>query len=131
MIDSYQPGEEDESVLLFRQGVPEAFKVFFFQYFPDLFTFAQSIVHKPVLAHKVSIDAFFLCWQRREDLTSDEKIRAFLYLAVRNNCMDHLRSLANPDNGGKEIMPDPPPDSLPPYILRDIYAFAAVGLSKR
>ncbi|WP_431217423.1 hypothetical protein ACQ86N_14715 [Puia sp. P3] len=47
-------------------------------------------------AYQLSLDAFFLCWQRRADFTDDEKIKAFLYLTTRNACMDQLRRIADP-----------------------------------
>jgi DNA-directed RNA polymerase specialized sigma24 family protein len=128
MTNSQVTDEDDPSVLWFQQGVPEAFKVFFFQYYPELFAFAKFLVNDGPAAYQLSIDAFFLCWSRRTDFTSDEKIKAFIYLATRNNCMDHLRRLADPALTDKAVPAGPVPDSLPPHILEDIYAYAAVGL---
>ena len=128
MIDPEETDEEDVSILWFQQGVPEAFKVFFFQYYPELFSFSVLLVHDRLAAQKVSMDAFFLCWERRTQFTSDEKIRAFLYLAVRNNSMDYLRERANPGATQPPNLESTPPSSLPDYIVKDIYAYAAVGL---
>lgn len=130
MIDLEVSDEDDPSVLWFQQGVPEAFRVFFFQYYPDLFSFALQLVHDRPAAYQLSIDAFFLCWERRTDLTSDQQIKAFVYLATRNNCIDHLRRMADPAVTDKAVPVSPPPDSLPSNILSDIYAFAAVGLTQ-
>jgi DNA-directed RNA polymerase specialized sigma24 family protein len=128
MTNSQVTDEDDPSVLWFQQGVPEAFKVFFFQYYPELFAFAKLLVNDGPAAYQLSIDAFFLCWSRRTDFTSDEKIKAFIYLATRNNCMDHLRRFADPALTDKIVLAGPVPDSLPSHILTDIYAYAAVGL---
>lgn len=128
MIDSEETDEEDVSILWFQQGVPEAFKVFFFQYYPELFSFSVLLVHDCLAAQKVSMDAFFHCWERRTQFTSDKMIKAFLYLAVRNNCMDYLRERANPDATQPPNLESTPPSSLPDYIVKDIYAYAAVGL---
>jgi DNA-directed RNA polymerase specialized sigma24 family protein len=131
MTNSQATGEEDPSVLWFQQGIPEAFKVFFFQYYPELFAFAKSFTGDGPAAYQLSIDAFFLCWSRRTEFTSDEKIKAFIYLATRNNCMDHLRRIADPAVTDKTALAGPVPDSLPPDILTDIYAYAAVGLRQQ
>jgi len=128
MIDSESTDEEDISILWFQQGVPEAFKVFFFQYYPELFAFSLLLVHDRLVSQKVSMDAFFLCWERRTQFTSDKKIKAFLYLAIRNNCMDYFRAKANPDATQSPSLESTPPSSLPDYIVKDIYAYAAVGL---
>jgi DNA-directed RNA polymerase specialized sigma24 family protein len=86
------------------------------------------LVNDAPAAYQLSIDAFFLCWERRTEFTSDEKIKAFIYLATRNNCMDHLRRIADPAITDKTAPANLPPASLPAYILRDVYAYAAVGL---
>ena len=133
MIVSMNSGdidEEDISVTYFRQGVPEAFKVFFFQYYPELFSFAYLMVHDAPAAYQLGIDAFFLCWERRTDFNSDQDIKSFVYLATRNYCLDHLRRVANPAIADKQVPASPPPDTIPPYIMRDIYAFASVGLKR-
>ena len=130
IMNSERTDEEDISVTYFRQGLPEAFKVFFFQYYPELFSFAHLLTRDAPAAYQLSLDAFFLCWQRREDFTSDQRIKAFLYLATRNNCIDHVRRITDPDIADKTAPVGPVPDTLPPYIVREIYAFAAVGLKK-
>jgi DNA-directed RNA polymerase specialized sigma24 family protein len=122
--------EEDISITWFRQGLPEAFKAFFFLYYPELFSFAFLLVRDAPAAYQLSLDAFFLCWQRRADFTDDEKIKAFLYLTTRNSCMDHLRHIADPAVTDRTVPAGPPPDSIPPAILREVYAFASVGLKK-
>lgn len=130
-IDSFEIGEDEEdiSVVWFQQGVPEAFKLFFFQYYPELFRWARVFVQDKLTTQRVCMDAFFLCYDRRADLSSDEKIKSFLYQAVRNNCIDHARWLADHANAGKkEPAPVPPPATLPPEIVQDLFDFAAVGL---
>ncbi|HEY6901533.1 MAG TPA: hypothetical protein VI233_12855 [Puia sp.] len=130
-MDSYEIGEDEEdiSVVWFQQGVPEAFKLFFFQYYPELFRFARVLVQDRLTTQRLCMDAFFLCFDRRADLSSDEKIKSFLYLAVRNNCMDHIRWMTDPANADKpEPAPIPPPAALPRDIVRDLFEFAAVGL---
>lgn len=122
--------EEDISITWFRQGLPEAFKAFFFLYYPELFSFAFLLVRDAPAAWQLSLDAFFLCWQRRADFTDDEKIKAFLYLTTRNGCMDHLRRIADPAVTDRTVPAGPPPDSIPPAILQEVYAFASVGLKK-
>jgi DNA-directed RNA polymerase specialized sigma24 family protein len=131
MTNLHLTDEDDPSVLWFQQGVPEAFKVFFFQYYPELFSFANLLVNDAPAAYQLSIDAFFLCWERRTEFTSDEKIKAFIYLATRNNCMDHLRRISDPATADRAVPASKPPASLPELILRDVYAYAAVGLRPR
>ena len=123
MITRTEAGERDYTLLYLRHGVPEAFKVFFFEYYDELGSFAQLLLQDHAMARRVTIHAFFLLWERRKDFDSAKKIKAFLYLAVRNQCMQQLKAPEpDPVNG---IVVDEIPSSLPPALLSELFAFAA------
>jgi DNA-directed RNA polymerase specialized sigma24 family protein len=71
------------------------------------------------------MEAFFLLWNRRKDFDSAKKIKAFLYLAVRNNCMQQLRSAVPSYGTTGSATVDAIPASLPPELLGELFAFAA------
>jgi DNA-directed RNA polymerase specialized sigma24 family protein len=123
MITRTEAGERDYTLLYLRHGVPEAFKVFFFEYYDELGSFAQLLLQDQAMARRVTIQAFFLFWERRKDFDSAKKIKAFLYLAVRNQCMQQLKT-AEPDPVDG-IVVDEIPSSLPPELLSELFAFAA------
>jgi DNA-directed RNA polymerase specialized sigma24 family protein len=123
MITRTEAGERDYSILYLRHGIPEAFKVFFFEYYSELFSFSQMLVQHPALARRMTIEAFFLLWDKCADFDSAKKIKAFLYLAVRNKCIQQLRGPV-PVAGGSSLE-DAIPASLPPELLRELFAFAA------
>jgi len=123
MITRTEAGERDYALLYLRHGIPEAFKVFFCEFYDELCSFAQLLLQHPATARRVTIQAFFLLWDRRKDFDSAKKIKAFLYLAVRNNCMPQLKTADTDDAGA--IIVDEIPSSLPPELLRELFAFAA------
>jgi len=122
MITRTEAGERDYSILYLRHGIPEAFKVFFFEYYSELFSFSQMLVQHRSLASRLTIEAFFLLWDKRTDFDSAKKIKAFLYLAVRNKCIQQLRA---PVPGGGLSLENATPALLPPELLRELFAFAA------
>lgn len=111
----------------FQQGSPEAFKILFFEYYPELFSFSSMLLRRRPLAQKVTMEIFFLLWNRRADFSHEKKIKAFLYLAARNRCLQQLR--AYPDEGRRPMADaariNVVPSALPADILRDVFSFAA------
>jgi DNA-directed RNA polymerase specialized sigma24 family protein len=113
-------GEQDLPVLHLQMGFPDAFKVLFFQYYPEILSFAVMCLRDQdhLVARNVTLEAFFLLWERHSDFDTEKRIKAFLYLAVRNKCLHNLPSGARID-----LPPVTPPSSLPPDLLRDIFDY--------
>lgn len=60
------------------------------QYYAALVFFAEKIAGPS--APELVQDVFLKLWQRWEKFETPEKIKAFLYIATRNICYDHLRT---------------------------------------
>ena len=99
-------------------GSPEAFKVLFFQYYPEILSFAVMCLQDRLVAGTVTLEVFFLLWERHTDFDSGKATKAFLYLAVRNKCLHEL-----PAGSRAGLPPVTPPSSLPRDMLRDIYDY--------
>jgi DNA-directed RNA polymerase specialized sigma24 family protein len=115
-------GERDYSILYLRHGIPEAFKVFFIEYYAELFSFAQLMLQDRGEARKTTLEAFFLVWDRRTDFDSAKKIKTFLYLAIRNKCFQWQKAPA-PRTTEMHVI-DTTPASLPPELLRELFVFS-------
>lgn len=132
MMDSEEAPEQDLCVLYLQQGVPEAFKILFFTYYPELFHFAVAFVHDRDAAQQAGMAAFWLLWERRVEFDSDKKIKTFLFMAVRNSCLYYMRDMAaaggkRPEADGQKEHAANIPASLPKNILQDIFDFAAAA----
>jgi DNA-directed RNA polymerase specialized sigma24 family protein len=110
-------GEQDLPVLHLQMGSPEAFKVLFFQYYPEYLSFAVMCLRDQdhLVARNLTLEAFFLLWERHADFDREKTIKVFLYLAVRNKCLHYL-----PSHSHTGLPPVTPPSSLPRDMLRDI-----------
>ncbi len=83
----------DESELLarIRDGDRAAFDEVFRVHYARLVGAAESLVRDRGVAEDVAQDVFFELWRRRESLTVQESLRAYLFRSVRNRSLNHLR----------------------------------------
>jgi len=108
-----------------REGSPQAFKKLFFQYYPEFFSFAYSLLADKLSAANSATEAFFLLWKKREYFESEKDIKAFLYNTIRNNCFNYLiYKKAHPDTGA--YLPKNKMDaSFPEETLQELLAYVA------
>jgi len=102
----------------------DAFKAFFFRYYREYFSFSASFLQDEVAARKVTLEAFFLLWERYAEFDNETRIKTFLYLVIRNKCMavNPASPSADSDSPSADV-----PASLPADIHREILAFAGGG----
>lgn len=77
----------------FRKGEAPAFAYFFKRYHQSLAYFAIRLVQDTQEAEDIVADCFFKLWKRHLEFENEENIKAFLYVACRNACLDHLRHI--------------------------------------
>lgn len=77
----------------FHKGADLAFAYFFKRYHQSLAYFSVRLVQDAQEAEDIVADCFFKLWQRRLEFEGEENIKAFLYVACRNACLDYLRHI--------------------------------------
>lgn len=95
----------------------DAFKALFFRFYREYLSFSASFLQDEVVARNVTLETFFLLWERYAEFDSETRIKTFLYLVIRNKCM-----AVDPASPPVDV-----PASLPADILREILAFAGIG----
>lgn len=83
--------EQAFSMREFREGSPLDFKKIFFRHYPELFSFAYSLLGDKASARHSTTDTFFLLWKKRRHFITGKDTRAFLYNTIRNNCCNYLK----------------------------------------
>ena len=101
---------DSEWVESIRLGDANSFEKLFNLYCQQLINFARSYVIDKQIAENVVQDVFVNVWQSRTNLDPSKMIKAYLFTAVKNNSLKHLRHL-NIKNKGIE--------GSPPYISDD------------
>jgi len=82
---------ESEWIIKIRESDADAFKNLFETYCQALIYFAWRYVKSTQIAENIVQDVFLKMWLNRTKLNPALKIRSYLYKAVRNQAMQHLR----------------------------------------
>lgn len=80
-----QEGDNDTYVFLFRK------------YYVPLCSYARRYVGRKDVAEELVSDTFFNIWRNRETLEIHTSVKGYLYHAVCNNSLNHLRKLKKED----------------------------------
>lgn len=85
---------EDEYLILeqLSKGNSEAFRKLYLFYYDRLFRFALTFLHSEPASEDVISDVFFNLWKDRYTLPFIPNLQAYLYQAVRNGCLNVLKS---------------------------------------
>ena len=79
------------------------FEEIYLDYFPRLLRFAREYVGSEEDAENIIQDVFMTLWERRNDLKVHISMVSYLFLLIKNRCIDHLRRKIHAEKGKKEI----------------------------
>lgn len=84
-----------ETLQLFQRQITEnndrqAYKTWHAGCFSPLFSFARSIVKSNETAEEIVSDLFIRLWEQRQRLGEIENLRVYLYVSIRNACLNYL-----------------------------------------
>ncbi len=80
-------------------SLEEAFKL----YNRPLLFFARKMIKDPEASEEIVSDSFVKLWQYRNNIQTDENLKAFLYIVTKNACRNYLKSSYNQQNFEYEI----------------------------
>lgn len=81
---------EDLWLKQLSDGNEKAYRHLFDQYYSSLVMFARSFLKNDVLVEDVVQDVIYDFWMQRQSLSKVISIKAWLYAAVRNRCLNDL-----------------------------------------
>ena len=79
------------------------FEEIYMDYFPRLLRFAREYVGSDEDAENIIQDVFMTLWERRSDLKIHISMVSYLFLLIKNRCIDHLRRRTHAEKGKEEI----------------------------
>lgn len=74
-----------------RCGDQKGFKEFYHKQFFKLYQFAFSYLHTREPAEEIVNDVFLAFWQKRAEVHLIENVAVYLYVCVKNACLNYLR----------------------------------------
>ena len=83
---------EKKTLLRIKEGDITEFEALFKEYYQRLCDFGIKYVKNIEQAEEVIQDTFYNIWKNRETLNIKTSLKAYLYTAVRNNCLQELRT---------------------------------------
>jgi RNA polymerase sigma-70 factor (family 1) len=81
----------NDLVELFNNGKASGYKGIFDHYYREIFHFAWKMIGTKEDAEDLTIQVFTKLFQRRNQFTTEANIKAFLYISIRNLCLNFLR----------------------------------------
>src|SRR6266705_2596631 len=87
----------------FFNGDTKAFEEIFDRFHSQLYTFAYSMIQDTEEARDITIMSLNQLWYKHKDFDNLPNIKAFLYVSVRNKCLDFLRSKIRQTKRNKEL----------------------------
>lgn len=98
-------------------------------YYDRLLYFAWTLMHDNEVSKDLVQEAFVTYWNQRDEIVMDEvKVRNFLYVAVKNACLKHLRHHKVVNRYMESQNPDPVEEAvalehmIKAEVLGEIYA---------
>ncbi len=121
--------EQDEEAVLrqLAQGDQRALQQLFNQHYVSLCRTALRLVHRTEIAEEIVQDVFVYLWDKRDDYRISTSVGAYLNRAVRNRCLNHLKSRAARYDWSSEIQDyQHPVDAAPDDALQAVELTAAL-----
>ncbi|WP_127125614.1 RNA polymerase sigma factor [Pseudoflavitalea rhizosphaerae] len=94
---------EKEIIEAFILGEEAAFEQVYKTYFKRLAYFANKLIGDPEQAEDITTEALLKLWDRRRQFDNPSHIKSWLYLTVRNACVNHLQETERHNRSHQEI----------------------------
>jgi RNA polymerase sigma-70 factor (family 1) len=101
--------------LAFNEDSKKGSELLFKQYYKPLCNHAVRFVYSKEIAEDIVSDVFYVFWNKQLYFSITSSFRAYLFIAVRNRCLKHLKrefAKAGTPLADAEIDPTPTPHQL-------------------
>jgi|HubBroStandDraft_6_1064221.scaffolds.fasta_scaffold1079129_1 RNA polymerase sigma-70 factor (family 1) len=75
-------------------GDEEAFKKIYYHFYKKLYLFSLALVKTKEAAEEIAEDVFIKIWQHKENLSTINNLRVYLYIATKNTALNYLAKKA-------------------------------------
>jgi RNA polymerase sigma-70 factor (family 1) len=84
---------DNELVTKLNKGELTAFKELYLQYYVPLCVYAKQYTKIKEIAEEIVQDVFLNIWEHKGQLIINVSFKAYLFTAIRNQCLNHLKHL--------------------------------------
>ncbi|WP_303918244.1 RNA polymerase sigma factor [Draconibacterium sediminis] len=86
---------DQKTKLLIAEGNTRSFQLLMEVTSDELLQYALSFVRNQEIAEELISDVYVKIWHKRSELPNIQNIRSYLFIAVKNSCLSHLRKMKN------------------------------------
>src|ERR1044072_7709388 len=83
---------EHQTILDFMQGIEKAYELVFKAYYVPLMVFSIKLCGDADEGEDIAMGIFQALFQRHKLFSTEENIKAFLYISARNRCLNFLKA---------------------------------------
>jgi RNA polymerase sigma-70 factor (family 1) len=94
---------DNDIIASFRKGVPDALQSLLKQFYSPLCLFAERLLGDSAAAEDIVGESFVKLWNKRTNFESLQNIKAFMYITVRNACLNHLKQAKRDSLSKKQL----------------------------
>lgn len=76
----------------FKEGNKDSFGYIFNHFYQPLCFFGQKIIQNSTASEDIVQEVFIKLWQKHHNFETIESLKSFLYISVRNSCLNYLES---------------------------------------
>ena len=87
----------------FRKGGPEALQSLLKLFYSPLCLFAERLLADSAAAEDIVGESFVKLWNKRTDFESLQNLKAFMYITVRNACLNQLKQAKRDSLSKKQL----------------------------
>ncbi len=97
---------DDSSIHKFQKGSKETFRQLFDLLYPSLCLFANKFLKDQDEAEDITQEALITLWQERTKFESFIQVKNFLYLTVKNRCLNSIKHREVVQNYSRSVNKD-------------------------
>ncbi|MBD1429796.1 RNA polymerase sigma factor [Sphingobacterium litopenaei] len=124
----------EENLANLRLGKESALSYFMDLYSHNLHFFAYKLVRDKDSIPEIISDSFVKLWKHRADFYTIEELKSFLYIVVRNSCLDHGKAVreryVHQQIEEENILANPDADILTKIIHIELITLLGEALEK-
>ncbi|WP_205510138.1 RNA polymerase sigma factor [Longitalea arenae] len=94
---------ENDIIVSFKKGSPDALQSLLKQFYNPLCLFAERLLADKAAAEDIVGESFIKLWHKRCDFETVQNIKAFMYITVRNACLNYLKQAKRDSLSKKQL----------------------------
>jgi RNA polymerase sigma-70 factor (ECF subfamily) len=96
----------DKTIIEFQFGDGESYRVIFEMLYAVMCSFAKKFVNNYDDAEDITQEIFIELWNQRKKFESIDQIKAFLYVSIKNKCLNFNKHLNIREKYAKTVLTD-------------------------